>query len=321
MSEQLIWDLSRGALTARALAVVADRGVADELADGPRRIDDEVMYRILRALASDGVFEEVEPRVFRNNEESELLRTSGWRDFAHFFGGVWLRAAAELDVGAGATFPRVAGEDFWSWLAARPDERAAFDRAMAHGKERTVERLAEVDWRGDETVVDVGGGDGSLLRLLLEREPGLTGIVFDLPETTRDESTFGERLTFTAGSFFDSVPPADVYVLRGVLHDWDDENALSILRTIRASARTGSRLLVLEDVVGPGEESAGAKWLDLLMLVIAGGREREADEWRALLTAGGWEIVRLGPRLIEAQCRPTASGYVSNENDRGASCR
>jgi O-methyltransferase domain len=302
VSEQLIWSLCRGVLATRALGVAADLRVADDLADGPKRIDDDFTYRILRALASDGVFEEIEPRVFRNNEASELLRTSGWRDLAHFFGGVWLQAIGELDADAVAPFPRVFGTDFWSWLGAHPEERAAFDRAMADGKERAVERLAEVEWRGDETVVDVGGGTGSLLRALLEREHGLTGIVFDLPETTRDESTFGDGLTFVAGDFFDSVPPADAYVLQSVLHDWDDEHALAILRTVRAAARDETRLLLLEDVVGPGDESAGAKWLDLLMLVIAGGRERDADEWRALLEAGGWGIVEVHPGLIEARC-------------------
>lgn len=303
MSELLLWDLCRGVLATRALAVAADLRIADELADGPKRIDDDVTYRILRALASDGVFEEIEPHVFRNNEASELLRTTGWRDFAHFFGGVWLQAIGRLDTNGGATFPRMFGDDFWSWLRAHPDERASFDRAMAHGKEGTVARLDDVEWHGGETVVDVGGGDGSLLRLVLEREPRLRGIVFDLPETERDESTFGDRLAFAAGSFFDAVPPADAYLLHGILHDWDDEHALAILRTMRAAAHDDARLLLLEDVVGPGEESTGAKWLDLLMLAISDGRERDADEWRALLDAGGWEVVRMHSRLIEARCR------------------
>ena len=303
MSELLLWNLCRGVLATRALAVAADLRIADELEDGPKRIDDDVTYRILRALASDGVFEEVEPRVFRNNEASDLLRSAGWRDLAHFFGGVWLQAIGELDANGGATFPRMFGDDFWSWLGAHPDERAAFDRAMAHGKEGTAARLDDVEWRGGETVVDVGGGDGSLLRALLEREPRLTGVVFDLPETQRDESRFGERLTFVAGSFFDSVPPADAYVLHGVLHDWDDEHALAILRTMRAAAHDDTRLLLLEEVVGPGEESAGAKWLDLLMLVLADGRERDEEQWRALLGASGWEIVRMHSKLIEARCR------------------
>jgi len=302
--EETLWNLMRGALTARALAIVADLGIAEALAQGPQRVDDDVTYRLLRALASDGVFEEVEPRVFRNTEASALLlRGSGWNDFAHLFGGIWFRAIAELEARGESTFPRVFGDDFWSWLAAHPDERASFDRAMEQGKERRLERLDGVGWRGNELVVDVGGGNGTFLRLLLARHPNMRGIVFDLPETVRDQSTFGERLTFIAGSFFEAVPPADVYILGTILHDWDDEHATKILRTIRAAASDDSRLLLLEGVVRPGNEPDGAKWLDLLMLTLFAGRERDEAQWRELLERGGWRAERFGEGLIEARCR------------------
>ena len=129
------------------------------------------------------------------------------------------------------------GEEFWSWLASHPDERAAFDRAMAQGWQGRLERLETVAWRGDETVVDVGGGNGSLLRALLERHPGMRGVVFDLPETVREEASFGDR-TFVEGSFFDEVPPGDVHVLSTIIHDWDDESAGRILDD---RARVGGR--------------------------------------------------------------------------------
>jgi O-methyltransferase len=302
MSELVLWELMRGALATRALALAVDLGLPEALADGPKRIDDDVAYRLLRALASEGVFEEVEPRVFRNTEASELLRTSGWHDFARLFGGIWLRAVVDLDATGGASFPRVFGAEFWDWLSEHPDERAAFDRAMAQDKERGIERVAGVGWRGDELVVDVGGGDGAFLRLLLDRCPELRGIVFDLPATVRDESNFDERLQFVAGSFFESVPRGDVYVLGGILHDWDDEHASRILRTIRSSADDRARLILRENVIEPGNEPDGAKWLDVLMLTLAGGRERDEAQWQALLAAGGWESVSMEDGLIEAQC-------------------
>ena len=209
----------------------------------------------------------------------------------------------ELDASGEASFPKALGTDFWSWLAEHPRERALFDLAMEQGKEQRVERFAPVEWRGDETVVDVGGGNGSLLRELLGRHPALRGIVFDLPETVRDESTFGDRCTFVAGDFFESVPAGDVYVLSTILHDWDDERAAAILRTIRAHAPAGTRVLVIDAVVQPGNDPQGAKWLDLLMLTLAGGRERDEAQWRALLDRAGIVTVRIEDGLIEATCR------------------
>jgi hypothetical protein len=287
--EARLWDIMRGALATRALALVADLRVADALAAGPRTVEDVArdvgsdpgtLHRILRALASDGVFAEEEPGVFCNTDVSEVLRRSdGWGDFAHLFGGVWHRTAGELAASGEPPFPRLFGTDFWSWLAGNPSERAAFDRAMEQG------------------------GNGSLLFELLGRQPGLRGVVFDLPETTRDETAFGDRCTFVAGNFFDGVPPGDVYVLSTILHDWDDERAAAILHTIRASAPADARLLVLEAVVPPGNEPHGAKWLDLLMLALFGGRERDELQWRTLLSGAGFEPTSVEDGLIEARCR------------------
>jgi hypothetical protein len=310
----VLWDLMRGVMTTKALGTVADLHIADELADGPvavkelaRRsgVDAHGLRRVLRALASDGVFAEEEPGVFRNTEASELLRRPGWSEFAHLFGGVFYRAVGDLDRAAAtaeSTFSESFGDDFWSWLGDRADERAIFDRAMAGEKQRSVDRLAELEWRHDETVVDVGGGNGALLAGLVERVPRLRGIVFDLAETDRDESALGDRIEFVEGSFFDRVPSGDAYVLSRILHDWNDERAAAILRTICTAAPSGARVLILESVVPPGNEPEGSKWLDLLMLVLAGGRERTEDEWRALLHDVGLVVERVEFGLIIARC-------------------
>ena len=310
-AEGAIWDALRGGLVTRALSVAADLRIAQALAYGPRSVDElarengadpGTLHRVLRALASDGIFAEEAPGVFRNTEASAVLTRDGWDDFARLFGGTWLRAVAELDADGRPSFPRICGADFWSWLAAHPPERAAFDRAMAQGWQTRLERLRMVDWRGDETVVDIGGGNGALLAGLLSRRPGLRGIVFDLPETVRDEDALGERITFVEGSFFERVPEGDVYVLSTILHDWDDERASAILRTIRATAAPDARLVIIDAVVPPGNEPHGAKWLDLLMLALLGGRERDEAQWRDLLGATGFEPVLLEERLIEARC-------------------
>ena len=310
--EAIGWDLLRGALSTRAYAVVSELRVADALADGPRSVaevasevgaDADVLHRLLRALASDGVFEEGEPGVFANTAASERMLDASVAAFAHLFGGVFYRAAEGLDAHGAPAFPELYGTDFWSWLAANPGERSAFDSAMGGRREWVAERLADVEWRGDERVVDVGGGNGSLLVELLRRQPGLRGIILDLPETDRDEAALGERIEFVPGSFFDRVPAGDVYVLSGILHDWDDESAVRILRTIHAAAPPSARLLVVESLIRPGNEPDGAKWLDLLMHALFAGRERDEEQWRALLERGGFEPLRLQDGLIEARCR------------------
>jgi hypothetical protein len=310
--EAKVWDILRGALATRTLGIVAELGIPHALAKGPRSVEDlardagadaDALHRLLRALASEGIFAEEKRGVFRNTPASELLLTSGWDDFAVLFGGVWYRAVERLDASGTAVFPDVFGTDFWAWLAEHPEERARFDRAMAQGSDTRIERLETVDWRSGETVVDVGGGNGSLLAELLKAHPDLHGIVFDLPETTRDESFFGDGLEFVAGSFFERVPEGDVYLLATILHDWDDDSATKILRTIRAAAPQDARLIILDAVVPPGNEPFGPKWLDLLMLTLFAGRERDEDQWRALLAAGDFEPVRFDERLIEARCR------------------
>jgi SAM-dependent methyltransferase len=307
--EAQLWELMRGVLTARALGVVAERGIADALAAGPRPVaelaresgaDAETLHRFLRALASDGVFCEEAPGVFGNTPASELLR-DGWGAFAQLFGGPFHRTAGALGLDGRPVFADVFGSEFWSWLADHPEERALFDRAMEQGKERRAARLAGVEWRGDERVADVGGGNGSFLVELVRTRPGLRGIVLDLPETARDEDALAALgIEFVEGSFFERVPPADVYVLGTILHDWDGERAAAILRTIRACAPPGARVLIVDSVIAPGNEPDGAKWLDLLMLAFAGGRERTEPEWRALVASAGLQLDAIEDGLIQA---------------------
>jgi len=310
-TEDRLWWVMSGALTAKALALAAELGVADALGERARPVgevagevgaDADTLHRLLRALASGGVFAEEEPGVFRNTEVSQLLRLPDWRAIAHLHGGVWHRAAGELDASGQASFPRAFGTDFWSWLAAHPEERAAFDCAMVTGKDESVQRLMEVDWHDGDVVVDVGGGNGALLVELLRRRPGLRGIVFDLPETERDESLFGDAIEFVAGSFFDDVPAGDAYVLSQILHNWPDERAAAILRTIRAGAPPHARLLVLDSVVGAGNDPYTTT-LDLLMLALFASRERDEAQWNGLFAAAGWEPTRIDDGLIEAVCR------------------
>jgi hypothetical protein len=313
-TEAVLWDFLRGAMMTKALGIVVDLRIPEALADGPRpveelareaNVDADVLHRLLRALASDDVFEEHEPGTFALNAGSEPLLEAGWSAFAHLFGDVFYKAIADLDdatrTGA-VTFPDTFGTGFWPWLAEHPEEREIFDRAMGGGKRLNADRLAELEWEDGDVVVDVGGGNGALLVDLLRRRPGLRGVVLDLPETVRDEAALGPDIEFVAGSFFESVPTGDAYVLSSIIHDWDDDAATAILRTIGTAAPPQARVLITETVLQPGNEPEGAKWLDLLMLVLAGGRERTEPEWRALLESAGLEPIRIENGLIEARC-------------------
>jgi C-methyltransferase len=303
---ETLWELLRGATATRVTGVVAELGVADVLTGGPRPVaevarevgaDPDTLDRYLLALSSDGVFEQVEPGVYRNTAASELLRAGEpWNAFARPYGGVWHRAVGKLDARGAKAF---AG-DFWSWLAAHPEERRLFDLAMEDGKEQRAERLNELDWRDGETVVDVGGGNGSLLLELFARRPGLHGIVLDLPETVRNEAALVRAgIEFVGGSFFESAPEGDTYVLGTVLHNWPEVEATAILRTIREHAPVGARVLILEWVVQPGSEPA---WFALLGHALFASHERTEAEWRRLLERAGLRLDEVGDRLLQATC-------------------
>lgn len=303
---EALWELLRGATATRVTGIVAELGVADALDGGPRTVaeiagevgaDPDTLDRYLLALSTNGVFEQVGPGVYRNTEASELLRTGApWNAFAQLSGGVWHGAVGGLDASGRKAF----GGDFWSWLAAHPRQRQLFDLAMEDGKEQRAERLAALEWRDGETIVDLGGGNGSLLFELFARRPGLCGVVLDLPETARDEDALAAAgIEFVPGSFFDGVPAGDAYVLGTVLHNWPDPEAVSILRTIRAHAPAGARVLILEWVVQPGGEPA---WFGLLGHALFGSRERTEPEWRALLGEAGLRIDAFDDRLIQASC-------------------
>jgi hypothetical protein len=306
--EEVLWTLLRGAIGTRVTGIISELGVADALAGGPRPVaevaadvgaDADTLHRYLRVLASEGVFAEIEPGVFENTPTSELLGSEdSWGAFAQLFGGVWYETLGNLDASGEKAFEG----DFWAWLAEHPRERTLFDRAMGQGKERRVERLAGFEWSG-ETVVDVGGGNGSFLLELFAHQPGLRGIVYDLPETVRDDAQLaGAGIEFVEGSFFERVPEGDVYVLGTILHDWPDDRAAAILGTIREHAPAGARVLILDNVVQPGNEPQGSKWLDLLMLALLAGRERTEPDWRALVEGAGLRIDAIEDGLVQASC-------------------
>lgn len=303
----------------RALTVAAELGVADLLRDGSRTAADladasgtdaSALYRLLRALASIGVFHEDEQQRFALTATGQYLRTDhplSVDSLARFLGADYeWRAWGELrhSIGTGETAAGHAlGVDVWEHRRRHPQDSAVFDAAMrtlSHAQLGPL--LAGHDFGRYRRIVDVGGGTGALLAGLLQPHPGVHGTLFDQPHVVADAAPIlhaagvSARVTIVAGDFFAEVPAgADAYLLRKILHDWDDADCVRILQTIRRAVTPRSRLLIVDAVVGPPNTDPPSKFLDLMMLVTAGGRERTEPQWRELLAEGGFHLEHTTP--------------------------
>jgi hypothetical protein len=283
--------LLMGQVITQALHAAARLGIADLLADGPRPVEDlatatgadpGALGRLLRALAGIGAFAEPEPGRFALTPLGEALRDDrpdSARPAAIIYGEEYRRALDGLldSVRSGEpAFERVTGRSFFDHLAQHPEVGARFDRNMSgRHAARNAAVAAAYDFSGIARLVDVGGGEGALLRAVLAAHPGPRGILADRPEVL-ERARLGaadDRLEFVAVDFFQAVPAgADGYILASILHDWDDERAVAILRVVRRAIAPGGRLLLVEEVLPPGDEPSPARWLDLMMLVLTGGR-------------------------------------------------
>ena len=303
-----------GFMLSQAVYVAAKLGVADLLVERARPVeelareagaDPDALYRLLRLLAGYGIFSEAADRSFSNSPLSELLRDEpgSARDFALVFGEHFYPALGEtlamVRTGRPA-FDDVFGAPWDDYLADHPDESTRFNRFMATGKDPLGEALAADGWRDGETVVDVGGGNGALLQALLERQPRLRGIVFDLPHVAVEAeariaaAVLADRYEGAAGDYFDGVPAGGhTYVLSHFLHGWDYARARDLLLILRRAIKDDGRILIVDGVVGPPNDPA-MKLMDLLMLTL-GGRERTEDEWRAVLSASGFALREIRP--------------------------
>src|SRR4051794_28792609 len=282
--------LVNGYRVPQALHVAATLGVAARLADGPRTSDDiaaavgahaETLYRVLRALAAVGVLHEEAGRRFALTPVGACLRSDaeepvgGWAALIGrpYFWRAWDGLLEAVRTGENA-FERLHGVDAWTYRAQHPEEGAIFDRAMADLTRRAHHAtLAAFDFSPFGTVVDVGGGNGALLVALLRAHPDMRGVLMDLPQTIATaeraiaDAGVASRCEAVAGSFFDGVPAGgDAYVLRAVLHDWDDERALAILRAVRRAAAGAATLVVIERDLGPPNAVPETKFSDLNML-------------------------------------------------------
>jgi hypothetical protein len=302
---------------ARCLYIAAKLGLADLVRQGPKTAAElavqtgthaPALYRVLRALASTGWFYEDDSGRFRptslsagiQSDAAGSLRFLATTELGEEHYPAWGHLMFSVRTGKLA-FDEVFGMPNWEYWAGHAEHADVFNRAMSD-MTAVVEPavLASYDFSRARTVVDVGGGKGTLMSAILRGYPQVNGIVLDLPHVVAEgraliaERRLDSRCTFVAGSFFDAVPrDADVYVLKWVLHDWDDERCVAILKNCREAMADGATLVVVEAVIPARNEPSFHKLMDVNMLVMTGGRERTEAEYRMLFETAGFSLDRV----------------------------
>jgi hypothetical protein len=315
-------EMGQGFQWTLALHAAAKIGVADLLADGPRPCAELAeatgtravpLRRLLRMLASGGVFAELRPGVFALTPAAELLRDvpGSMRGAALLWGQEGLLAWGDLvgTLRTGRTgYQLRTGMREWEYYAAHPEAAAVFNDGMtALSRMQADAVVAAYDFPASGTVVDVAGGHGTLLATILRARPGLRGVLFDAPTVVEgarpvlEAAGVADRCALVGGDFFEAVPDGgDVYTLKLIIHDWDDERAVAILRSCRRAMGDQGRLLILDTVVPPGVAGTSAEFVqalrrDVNMMAWTGGLERSAEELGALLAAAGFRLARTVP--------------------------
>jgi hypothetical protein len=319
-----LYRIGVGHYFSRALALAAKLGVADFLKDGPRHYEDLAaatkthppsLNRVLRLLASIGVFEEREGGIFALTPMAELLRTGvpgSMRSSVQLFAGVgiqdsWKELEYCIQTGEPAFRRHSPDSDPFVQIAQNPEMAKVFDEAMATFAPVTAAAIAAAyDFSSFGKLVDIGGGNGSLLVGILKANPKLHGIVFDMPHAAEKarakitEAGLQSRCEAIGGDFFKEVPPgADAYIIKHVIHDWNDERAAAILRSVRQAMPPRARLLIAEGVyparIDQSDAGRGAAANDVNMLVCTGGRQRSEAEFHSLYAASGFKLTRIVP--------------------------
>jgi hypothetical protein len=323
--ESAMRNLIAGYWVSRLIYVAARLGIADLLSTGPRTAESMAaatgvkprgLYRMLRTLASYGVFEELKGRRFKLTPLGKTLRADvpgSMRGFAlmlvekHVWDS-WEQLLYAVQTGE-LPFDRTFGMPFYRYLEQHPDDLRVFGEAMTSlsGIENpAVAAVFQKTYKPSlvHAIVDVAGGHGSLLATILKANPKLKGVLFDVPpviaraerEPYVTAAGIAARCTLVPGDFFASVPAGgDVYLLKYILHNWDDERCLTILSNVRSAMNKKGRVLVADPVISPGKGQEWAKLLDIQMMVVVKGAERTKAEFASLFKKAGLKLVRLTP--------------------------
>jgi hypothetical protein len=329
---QHLLQIATGHVAAAALQVAVKLNVADHLAAGPRDVtelaravgaNEDALYRILRSLTALGVFEEDQPRRFALTAAGALLRPDVpgsvyplalWISSPFHF-RVYADTMHSVRTGQPAV-EKTTGLPAFEYLAKDRELAAIFNNAMTAFSAALIPAvLGAYDFTGIKHLVDVGGGHGALLAGILQKYPGMRGTVFDQEHVVSgaraplSAAGLADRTEVVAGDFFRSVPTGDAYVMKHIIHDWDDEKSTIILKNIRRALEGNSagRVVLVEGVIVDGPEGAFGKIMDLEMLVLPGGKERTAEEFAALFARSGFALQRIlptGAELCVIEARP-----------------
>jgi hypothetical protein len=315
-ASQRLMRMGFGFAQAQALHVVAELRIAELLHDGSRTVEAlaeatgsnlDALYRVLRFLAGEGVFHEERPGRFAQTELSDALRADAPASPCNFIRMInreayaaWAQLMHTVKTGETA-FTHVHGSPRFEWLASHPEEAALFQLAMVSlNQEGGHDEAAQAyDFSSCRKVVDVGGGHGRLLSAIVTRNPHLTGVLLDLASGI-EAARMGmggplPRSELVVGDFFKSVPAADTYLLKKVIHDWDDESAVRIFTNCREAMAPGGRVLLLEKMVPSGNEPDPIKLMDVNMLAVTGGMERSREQYERLLAKASLRLARVLP--------------------------
>jgi hypothetical protein len=313
---ELLLQYSMGYMVSSSIGVVARLKIADLLDAGPKsvadlaretQVNEDALFRVLRALASVGVFVETAPRTFANTPMSEGLRAGApdsMRDMV-----VWLttpvhfQTYAELmhSVKTGATaIDKVTGHECFEYFRHNPDVGEVFNQAMTGFSAMMAPAVLEAyDFSGIGTLADIAGGHGFLLTSILKKHSDVQGILFDLPhvcsgaEAAVEAQGLASRCRILEGDFFKSVPAADSYIMKHIIHDWDEPRAVQILKNCASAMRGKGKVLLVESVIAPGNDPHLAKWVDIEMMTMPSGKERTEKEFADLFAQAGLRFSRL----------------------------
>ena len=327
--------LLSGEWVSRALYVATKLKIADHLKSESKSVDDlakltqsdsESLYRLLHMLAGFQVFDEVAPRVFANTDLSSLLAKSD-PDTLHalslFYGEdihrAWDGLLSSIETGTPA-FQLIFQQPVFKYFKENPNRGALFQESMKEKSLAVIKSsLSSYDFSRFQSVYDIGGGYGQFMHTLLKNYPDIRGTLFELPEviaTIKQRNQENNSCALIAGDFFESVPKGgDAYILKSVLHDWDDQKCGRILQNCYSSMDANSRLLIIEVVLQPKAESLYANCMDVLMLAITGGKERSVNSFQQMLESSGFVLERIYPTATEFSILE-ARKVVQNSNNQ-----